>query len=182
MNGTVEQYVRLRPVMAALAAADRRDRRGAVLPRCWASPRCPAPRRPPAFSREGLPVEYLDVYSAAMGRNIRVQFQGRVRAAQQGGLSARRSARAGRLQRMGHQHPGVRVVPRLRRLGRDAGRRPVQLLHATGTHRRTSTTSPTPISGRHSSPASCRRSWPPTSRCRRPATVWSACRCPGGRR
>lgn len=29
-----------------------------------------------AFSREGLPVEYLDVYSAAMGRNIRVEFQG----------------------------------------------------------------------------------------------------------
>ncbi len=29
-----------------------------------------------AFSREGLPVEYLDVYSAGMGHNIRVQFQG----------------------------------------------------------------------------------------------------------
>ena len=29
-----------------------------------------------AFSREGLPVEYLDVYSASMGRNVRVQFQG----------------------------------------------------------------------------------------------------------
>lgn len=28
-----------------------------------------------AFSRPGLPVEYLDVYSTAMGRNIRVQFQ-----------------------------------------------------------------------------------------------------------
>jgi len=28
-----------------------------------------------AFSRGGLPVEYLDVYSTAMGRNIRVQFQ-----------------------------------------------------------------------------------------------------------
>jgi diacylglycerol O-acyltransferase/trehalose O-mycolyltransferase len=28
-----------------------------------------------AFSREGLPVEYLDVFSAAMNRNIRVQFQ-----------------------------------------------------------------------------------------------------------
>ena len=28
-----------------------------------------------AFSREGLPVEYLDVYSTAIGRNIRVQFQ-----------------------------------------------------------------------------------------------------------
>lgn len=28
-----------------------------------------------AFSREGLPVEYLDVYSAAMGRIIRVQYQ-----------------------------------------------------------------------------------------------------------
>ena len=29
-----------------------------------------------AFSREGLPVEYLDVYSPSMGRNLRVQFQG----------------------------------------------------------------------------------------------------------
>jgi diacylglycerol O-acyltransferase/trehalose O-mycolyltransferase len=28
-----------------------------------------------AFSRPGLPVEYLDVYSGAMGRNVRVQFQ-----------------------------------------------------------------------------------------------------------
>jgi diacylglycerol O-acyltransferase / trehalose O-mycolyltransferase len=28
-----------------------------------------------AFSRQGLPVEYLDVYSTSMGRNIRVQFQ-----------------------------------------------------------------------------------------------------------
>ena len=29
-----------------------------------------------AFSRPGLPVEYLDVFSASMNRNIRVQFQG----------------------------------------------------------------------------------------------------------
>ncbi len=28
-----------------------------------------------AFSREGLPVEYLDVYSSAMGRNVRVEFE-----------------------------------------------------------------------------------------------------------
>ena len=28
-----------------------------------------------AFSRQGLPVEYLDVYSTAMGRNVRVQYQ-----------------------------------------------------------------------------------------------------------
>ncbi|MET0699836.1 MAG: alpha/beta hydrolase family protein [Mycobacterium sp.] len=34
-----------------------------------------------AFSREGLPVEYLDVYSASMGRNIQVEFQGAGRAA-----------------------------------------------------------------------------------------------------
>jgi diacylglycerol O-acyltransferase/trehalose O-mycolyltransferase len=34
-----------------------------------------------AFSREGLPVEYLDVYSAAMGRNIRVQYQSGVASA-----------------------------------------------------------------------------------------------------
>lgn len=32
--------------------------------------------RASAFSREGLPVEYLDVYSPSMGRSIRVQFQG----------------------------------------------------------------------------------------------------------
>src|SRR6478735_7923035 len=29
-----------------------------------------------AFSRPGLPVEYLDVFSQAMNRNIRIQFQG----------------------------------------------------------------------------------------------------------
>jgi diacylglycerol O-acyltransferase/trehalose O-mycolyltransferase len=29
-----------------------------------------------AFSRPGLPVEYLDVPSAAMGRNVRIEFQG----------------------------------------------------------------------------------------------------------
>jgi diacylglycerol O-acyltransferase/trehalose O-mycolyltransferase len=29
-----------------------------------------------AFSREGLPVEYLDVYSPAMGRNVQVEYQG----------------------------------------------------------------------------------------------------------
>ena len=28
-----------------------------------------------AFSRPGLPVQYLDVPSASMGRNIRIQFQ-----------------------------------------------------------------------------------------------------------
>src|ERR1700755_1046743 len=28
------------------------------------------------FSKKGLPVEYLEVPSAAMGRNIKVQFQG----------------------------------------------------------------------------------------------------------
>jgi diacylglycerol O-acyltransferase/trehalose O-mycolyltransferase len=28
-----------------------------------------------AFSREGLPVEYLDVYSAAMGRSVRVEYE-----------------------------------------------------------------------------------------------------------
>lgn len=41
-----------------------------MLPALLASPTASA------FSRAGLPVEWLDVYSAAMGRNIRVQFQG----------------------------------------------------------------------------------------------------------
>ena len=31
--------------------------------------------RAAAFSKPGLPVEYLDVPSASMGRNIRIQFQ-----------------------------------------------------------------------------------------------------------
>jgi diacylglycerol O-acyltransferase/trehalose O-mycolyltransferase len=35
-----------------------------------------APAAANAFSREGLPIEYLDVPSAAMGRDIRVEFQG----------------------------------------------------------------------------------------------------------
>jgi diacylglycerol O-acyltransferase / trehalose O-mycolyltransferase len=34
-----------------------------------------APPSAQAFSREGLPVEYLDVYSTAMGRNVRVELQ-----------------------------------------------------------------------------------------------------------
>ena len=80
-----------------------------------------------AFSRPGLPVEYLMVPSAGMGRDIKVQFQNGG-AECPGCLSARRSARAGRLQRLGHQHPGVRVVRRLRPLDDHAGRRPVQLL------------------------------------------------------
>ncbi|MCU1701016.1 MAG: diacylglycerol acyltransferase/mycolyltransferase Ag85A [Mycobacterium sp.] len=29
-----------------------------------------------AFSRSGLPIEYLEVPSAAMGRNVRIEFQG----------------------------------------------------------------------------------------------------------
>jgi diacylglycerol O-acyltransferase / trehalose O-mycolyltransferase len=35
----------------------------------------PSPPAAQAFSRSGLPVEYLDVPSAAMGRTIRIQFQ-----------------------------------------------------------------------------------------------------------
>ena len=62
-----------------------------------------------AFSKPGLPVEYLMVPSAGMGRDIKVQFQngGPERAR---GVSARRPSRPGGLQRLGHQHRGVRVV------------------------------------------------------------------------
>ena len=49
---------------------------GAVVIASGAGGRWRAVRRRPGHSRrEGLPVEYLDVYSTAMGRNIRVQFQ-----------------------------------------------------------------------------------------------------------
>ena len=51
-----------------------------------------------AFSREGLPVEYLDVYSSAMGRNVRVEFQPGGAAAptfQPGGAAAPTSSSGG---------------------------------------------------------------------------------------
>jgi len=48
--------------------------------------------RASAFSREGLPVEYLDVYSAAMGRNIRVEFQNGAAGAATSGPAAAPSA------------------------------------------------------------------------------------------
>ena len=79
-----------------------------------------------AFSRPGLPVEYLDVFSAVDEPQHPGSVPGRRTARR---LSARRPARAGRLQRLGHQHPGVRVVRPVRPVGRDAGGRPVQLLH-----------------------------------------------------
>ena len=44
-------------------------------------------------------------------------------------VSARRTARAGRLQRLGYQHPRVRVVLPVRPVGGDARRRAVQFLH-----------------------------------------------------
>ncbi|MGH3724740.1 MAG: alpha/beta hydrolase [Mycobacterium sp.] len=58
--------VRARRVLTALLAA-------CVLPVAGVSV---GPATAHAFSREGLPVEYLDVYSNSMGRNIRVEFMG----------------------------------------------------------------------------------------------------------
>ena len=89
-----------------------------------------------AFSREGLPVEYLDVYSTAMGRNIRVQFQ-------PGGAAAPTSSPSG--QRAVYLLDGLRAQDdysgwdintsafewfyQLGCLRGDAGRRSVELLH-----------------------------------------------------
>src|SRR6478736_1520617 len=60
MNGRLEQQ--MRRILVALAAL-------LTLPGLTAVPAAQA------FSREGLPVEYLDVYSAAMNRSVRVDFQ-----------------------------------------------------------------------------------------------------------
>ena len=61
--------VRARRVLTALLAAF-------VMPVAMAAGLAVNPATAHAFSREGLPVEYLDVYSNSMGRNIRVEFMG----------------------------------------------------------------------------------------------------------
>lgn len=61
--------VKARRVLSALLAAF-------VMPVSMAAAMTINPATAHAFSREGLPVEYLDVYSNSMGRNIRVEFQG----------------------------------------------------------------------------------------------------------
>ncbi|MBA0047474.1 alpha/beta hydrolase family protein [Mycobacteroides sp. LB1] len=61
--------VKTRRVLTALLAAF-------VMPAVVVSGLVVVPATAHAFSREGLPVEYLDVYSNSMGRNIRVEFQG----------------------------------------------------------------------------------------------------------
>ena len=60
MNGRLDQQ--MRRLFVALAAL-------LTLPLATAVPAAQA------FSREGLPVEYLDVYSAAMNRSVRVDFE-----------------------------------------------------------------------------------------------------------
>ncbi len=62
-----------------------------------------------AFSQPGAPVEQLDVYSPSMGRTIRVEFES-------GGpgshaITSSTPWRRRRLQRLGPQHGGVRLVP-----------------------------------------------------------------------
>ena len=80
-----------------------------------------------AFSRPGLPVEYLDVPSAGMGRNIKIQFQSG--GANSPGLYLLDGLRAqDDFNGWDINTAGVRVVPRLRPVGDHAGRRPVQLL------------------------------------------------------
>ena len=75
--------------------------------------------------RPGLPVEYLDVPSAAMGRDIRIQFQpAGARRFLMDGLRAQDDYNGWDI-----NTPGVRMVPELRAVGGHAGRRAVQFLH-----------------------------------------------------
>ena len=61
-----------------------------------------------------MPIEYLEVPSAAMGHPIKVEFMARGPHAV---YLLGRAARLGRLQRMGHQHRRIRLVPRVRGVG-----------------------------------------------------------------
>jgi diacylglycerol O-acyltransferase / trehalose O-mycolyltransferase len=68
-SGVIVVQIWLRRLLVALAAVLTLPGLTAVVGSAALTPTAQA------FSREGLPVEYLDVYSSAMGRNIRVQFQ-----------------------------------------------------------------------------------------------------------
>src|SRR6185312_13507410 len=125
-----------------------------------------------AFSREGLPVEYLDVYSTSMGRNIRVQFRPGGAAAptfSPGGAKAVYLLDGMRAQddysgwdintpafEWFYQSGISTVMP----VGGSPASTP------TGIRPRASTSSPIPINGRPFSPVSFRCGWPPTSRSR----------------
>ena len=132
-----------------------------------------------AFSRPGLPVEYLDVFSAAMDRNIRIQFQGGGPHAVYllDGLRAQDDYNGWDI-----NTPAFEWYYELRPVDRDAGRRPVQLLHRLVPA----------VAGQRSElhlqvgdvpdPGTARRGWRPTRACRRTATPSSACRWPAARR
>ena len=80
-----------------------------------------------AFSRPGLPVEYLMVPSAIDGpRHQDSVPEGHGIAL---GASSRRSSRPRRLQRLGPRDPGIRVVLSEPAFRSHAGGRPVELLH-----------------------------------------------------
>ena len=80
-----------------------------------------------AYSSPGLPIEYLEVPSQGMGRNIKVEFMSGGPDAPCG-VPPRQHGGGRRRQRLGHQHPGVRLVQRVRAVGGHAGRRQVELL------------------------------------------------------
>src|SRR6478752_4465674 len=115
-----------------------------------------------AFSRPGLPVEYLDVPSAGMGHDIRIQFQS-------GGANS----------------PAVYLLDGLRAQddfnGWDINTPAFEWYYgsgrsvaspastAIGTSPRAARPVAPPTSGRRSSPRSCRPTWRPTRRSSPPA-------------
>ena len=117
-----------------------------------------------AFSREGLPVEYLDVYSSAMGRSVRVEFQPGAAGGKSvyllDGLRAQDDYSGWDINTPAFEWFYESGVSMVMPVGGQSSFTP------TGTRRRASTSSPIPINGRHSSATSFRCGWPPTSRSR----------------
>ena len=126
-----------------------------------------------AFSRPGLPVEYLMVPSPSMGRDIKVQFQpgGPHAVYMLDGLRAREDYNGWDIETPAFEwyyESGLSVVM------------PVggQSSFYTDWYQPARNNGPTrPTSGRRSSPASCPDGWPPTGACPPPATPPSDCRC-----
>jgi S-formylglutathione hydrolase FrmB len=125
-----------------------------------------------AFSREGLPIEYLQVPSAAMGRDVKVEFQGGDKHAVYllDGLRAQDDFNGWDINTAAFEWYYQSGLSLVMPVGGESSSTP------TGINPPSATAPPRRINGKPSSPRNCPRGSRRTRTSRRAATQWSACR------